>query len=72
MAVSFRSSPAGLDVSRPEALFQTQLNTSTAYGPEYDVSPDGRFLMNVTSTISNPITVIVNWQEELRGRAPTK
>jgi hypothetical protein len=35
----------------------------------YGVSADGqRFLMNVVSGASPPITVIMNWQRALEGR----
>jgi len=44
-------------------------------GPNYDVSPDGRFLMIKPEgeAPSSPSVVIVqNWTEELRQRVPTK
>jgi hypothetical protein len=36
----------------------------------YDVAPDGRFLMVVTSddTVPSPITVVLNWQSALAAR----
>jgi hypothetical protein len=36
----------------------------------YDVAPDGRFLMVVTSddTVPSPITVVLNWQSALGAR----
>jgi hypothetical protein len=31
--------------------------------PQYDVAPDGRFLINVTTdeAVASPITVVLNW-----------
>jgi serine/threonine protein kinase len=68
MAVPIVLRPSSLDTGTPKALFKTRL--TTAFGgtagnirPQYDVAPDGRFLMNITTeeTIS-PITIILNWK----------
>lgn len=54
----------------PAALFRTQLATGANVGiggfaaaAQYDVAPDGRFLMNVVSSDAavSPITLILNW-----------
>jgi hypothetical protein len=40
-----------------------------------DVTPDGqRFLINVPAddTPLSPITIVLNWQEELKQRVPTR
>src|SRR5262249_28941606 len=53
-------------------------STTLGNGRSYDVAADGRFLINVSPSaspltpLSAPITVIVNWQEELKQRVPTK
>jgi hypothetical protein len=41
---------------------------------QYVVSPDGqRFLMNaVPDELAAPITILLNWEEELKARVPTK
>jgi Tol biopolymer transport system component len=49
----------------PRALFKT---AATGFFP-YDVSPDGRFLVNTLSDTANqqsPITVVLNWQSRLK------
>jgi hypothetical protein len=52
-------------------LFQTRV---TGFLP-YDVSPDGRFLINTVKDSgrqASPITVVLNWQEELKRLVPTR
>jgi dipeptidyl aminopeptidase/acylaminoacyl peptidase len=67
MAVSVRTTPATAEVAVPTALFQTRkggggLNVASR-GHQYDVAPDGRFLINVeTASSASPITLLVNWQ----------
>jgi serine/threonine-protein kinase len=47
------------------------------YGPEgdrgrgYDIAPDGRFLMLKGASVAQ-IIVVLNWQEELKQRVPTR
>jgi len=61
---------------QPRRLFEGDFAKSTAFWPNYDVSADGqRFLMIRTiddRTPPTPINVIVNWQEELKQRVPTR
>jgi eukaryotic-like serine/threonine-protein kinase len=49
-------------------LFDTNV---TGFFP-YDVSPDGRFLLNTVSDVaaqtSSPVTVVLNWQAALKAR----
>ena len=67
----------------PEVLFEgnyvrSSAGGGTTGGRQYDVSPDGeRFLMvKLTGAIENvedsaaPITVVLNWFEELKERVP--
>jgi hypothetical protein len=58
---------AGPTFSRPQQLFETD-------AAAYDVAPDGRFLMILRKPQSeqprNEITVVLNWFEELRRKAP--
>jgi Tol biopolymer transport system component len=62
-----------LNPGSPVALFATRLasgaNVPPAVGSraQYDVAPDGRFLMNVAveGAAAPPITVALNWQSEL-------
>jgi hypothetical protein len=50
-------------------------NSASPYRPYlYDVTADGqRFVVNVrTAGEALPITVVLNWQEELKQRVPTR
>jgi hypothetical protein len=42
----------------------------------YAVTRDGRFLMNASADPAaaniQPLTVVLNWQEELKQRVPTR
>jgi Tol biopolymer transport system component len=73
MAVPIRVQGASLDRGTPVALFQPPLSGTAFSGlagnirPQYDVAPDGRFLMNVmTEETTSPITVILNWSGLLK------
>ena len=59
----------------------TRLATGTGTGragaysrANYSVAPDGRFLMNIDAEkpVASPITVVLNWVEELKRVVPTK
>jgi Tol biopolymer transport system component len=55
-----------LNVGAPVALFQTRIvggGTNIDLGRQYDVAPDGRFLINVAvdESTASPITLILNW-----------
>ena len=62
------------------ALFPTRFATGANVNigflskPQYAIASDGRFLMNVTvdEPATSPITVVLNWQEELKQRVPTR
>ena len=64
----------------PVALFPTRLATAGNNGvagyaarPQYAVAADGRFLMNVAADdVTPPITIVQNWQEELKRLVPTR
>jgi hypothetical protein len=68
MAVSLTTIGGTPDVGAPVALFRPRI----VYGGtntvgilwQYDVAPDGRFLINVStgSAVTAPITLIQNWQ----------
>jgi len=62
--VTQNGSELAIDVAR--TLFQTQ---AESFLPSYDVSPDGRRFVMVTSTpqkLPSPITVVINWDAGLR------
>ena len=61
--------PVTAVVGVPHELFQTPLSfVSVRNSTAYDVSGDGqRFLMDSTGQTANaPITVILNWDQELK------
>jgi hypothetical protein len=64
-AVAVRGS--NLEIGAPQPLFRTH---SVYYPvmPQYDVSPDGRFLIvtEVESAPAEPIHVLLNWKSPSR------
>jgi Tol biopolymer transport system component len=56
---------SGLQIDLPRALFEVQ-HKNFAYGWPYDVSPDGRILVNVRSEQVPPVTLLVNWPALLK------
>jgi eukaryotic-like serine/threonine-protein kinase len=67
MAVNFdpRTGSAGA----PRVLFQTRIVATNFALFQYDVSPDGRFLINsFPSNSSSPLTLLTGWTALLRGR----
>ncbi|MBF8301273.1 MAG: prkC 14, partial [Acidobacteria bacterium] len=72
MAVPVRASDSTFEAGSAAALFQTRtvVGGNANLTPQYAVSRDGRFLINVpddTSTAA-PITLILNWQPGLPTR----
>ena len=67
MAVRVRRTPTTISADAPVALFKTRrvgggVNV-IGYGHQYDVAPDGRFLMNVEPESNlRPITLVMNWK----------
>ena len=70
MAVPIAVSGAAFEPGTPVALFQTRIvggGTNPAVGHQYDVSSDGRFLINtVLEEANSPITLLQNWNPEAR------
>ena len=63
---------SGLQWGRPQLLFQ---DDSVATALDYDVAPDGRFVMIRPAPAEGAaaqINVIVNWRNELLARVPVK
>jgi dipeptidyl aminopeptidase/acylaminoacyl peptidase len=66
MAVPIRRTPTILSAGAPVALFKTRragggVNV-IGYGHQYDIAPDGRFLINVeTEANPRPVTLVMNW-----------
>jgi serine/threonine protein kinase len=66
-AVSIDVKGTALNPGSPVTLFQTRLwggGTNTNNGFQYDVDPDGRFLMNTATeeSVTAPITLLLNWK----------
>jgi hypothetical protein len=66
MAVSIDATAASLEAGAPAVLFQTRRlgGGSNVIGRshQYDVTPDGRFLVNVDlESTAPPITLLLNW-----------
>jgi eukaryotic-like serine/threonine-protein kinase len=69
MSVPIKPARSSIEIGSPQPLFQTGLGGGTAGNLwQYDVSPDGRFLISVPSEdrFSSPITVILNWAAGLK------
>ena len=69
-AISQNVDSAALDVAIPVSLFTTHLANginisggATGAMPQYAVSADGRFVLNVAEpgTVATPMTVVLNW-----------
>jgi hypothetical protein len=66
MAVGF--DPQKGAASAPRVLFQTRIVAPVFLTFQYDVSPDGRFLINsFPSTSSAPLTVLTGWTTLVKG-----
>jgi hypothetical protein len=54
----------------PVVLFPTHIvggGADTQLGRQYDVAPDGRFLINtVLDSAAAPITLLMNWHPEVK------
>jgi Tol biopolymer transport system component len=67
MAVPITAKGATLDAGIPVALFQTRIwggGTNAFNRQQYDVAPDGRFLISVTpeESTNTPLTLLLNWK----------
>ena len=66
MAVPITMKGTALEPGTPVALCQTRIwggGTNATQGQQYDVAPDGRFLINaVTDADLAPITLLLNWK----------
>jgi Tol biopolymer transport system component len=65
MAVTF--DPQSVTASAPQVLFQTRIVTFSHDFYQYDVAPDGRFLINsLPSSYSSPLTLVTGWTALLK------
>ena len=70
MAASITVVGAALEPGAPVVLFPTRIlggGVDTQLGRQYDVAPDGRFLINIELPgDAAPITLIQNWNPEAK------
>jgi DNA-binding winged helix-turn-helix (wHTH) protein/Tol biopolymer transport system component len=64
MVVDFDSATAKVSASRLVA--QTRIIASTFTGFQYDVAPDGRFLINALTKDAAPLTLMTGWAARLQ------
>jgi len=68
MAAPVTVRSAALEPGTPVALFPTRIvggGVESLVGPQYDVTRDGRFLINtLLDAAATPITLIMNWRPE--------
>jgi eukaryotic-like serine/threonine-protein kinase len=66
IAASVTSSSSGLEIGKPVPLFQTRIvrGGTSDVTQQYDVSHDGRFLINVPAdeAVTSPVTLLFNWK----------
>jgi hypothetical protein len=62
MAAAASATGTAFAPAAPKALFRTNIVQGNGTRPQYDVAPDGRFLLNVESAgaVTNPIHVLLN------------
>jgi serine/threonine-protein kinase len=73
MAVAITMEPE-LNPGKPEVLFEGGYQIGGRISSNYDVTPDGRFVMIRTDEKAAPaqINVVLNWFEELKRLAPVE
>ncbi|HUF23132.1 MAG TPA: protein kinase [Vicinamibacterales bacterium] len=73
MAVRVTRAAGGIELEKPVALFDIAPYFFGGVGRNYDVTPDGRRFVMVKNPVggpaqSTPITIVMNWIEELRSK----
>ena len=70
MAARISATGTTLEPSAPVALFPTRVyggGVDNAQGRQYDVAPDGRFLINTElDSATAPITLLMNWNSDAK------
>jgi eukaryotic-like serine/threonine-protein kinase len=64
MAVSFDAEACR--AGAPRELFQTRIIATSLAGFQYDVTPDGCFLINSLPSGASPLTLLTNWTAALK------
>ena len=71
MASTVTALSTTLQLGAPVAKFQTHMyggGTDSGQAAQYDLAPDGRFLINTVDDSASPITLIQNWHPEIHGK----
>lgn len=71
MAVRVTRTGGGIELGKPVPLFDVNPYFFGGAGRNYDVAPDGRFVMVKSPSggvRSSPITIVMHWIEELRSK----
>jgi Tol biopolymer transport system component len=73
MAVPFGPGPTPV-LGRPRVIFERPYAASSLGVANYDVGPDGRFVVvrPINTIRDNRLTVVLNWTEDLKRLVPTK
>jgi Tol biopolymer transport system component len=72
MSVAFDPSGSELALGKPRALFADVYDFGQGLSiPNYDVTPDGRFIMLRRGTQGGTLRVVLNWAEELKRTLAT-
>jgi Tol biopolymer transport system component len=67
MAVPIAVRGSTVEAGKPSALFQTRvLDGINPFKPQYAVSRDGRFLINMPALEAAPITLVLNWKPPVK------
>ena len=63
---------SSFEAGNPEQLFEGRFEVAPGGNQNYDVAPDGRFLMlrNERGAASTQLNIILHWFEELKARVP--
>ena len=69
-ALPVTATASSLEAGPPKSLFRANVGQPLT-SARYSVSSDGRFLVR-TLGVELSITVVLNWQEELKQRVPTR
>jgi hypothetical protein len=68
VAVPIAVNGSALEAGTPVVLFPTSIfggGVDVQAGRQYDVAPDGRFLINtIVERATAPITLVMNWRPE--------
>jgi len=64
MAADF--DPATVHAGAPRVLAQTRIVAAALTGFQYDVAPDGRFIVNALTKDPAPLTLLTGWESKVR------